>query len=87
MMQLGGPCSTNQLVINGSFLAKHINFLRTKGTLRSAVAGEAYGAPSFATNIAEVFRYSPESYMTTPGVQAYDDSTNYDSVLSLSPSL
>jgi hypothetical protein len=50
-------CAT-QLVINGSFTAKKVHFLRTANSLRDGSLREA--APGKA---AEVFRFSPETYL------------------------
>ena len=53
-----GGCNS-QLVVTGSFVATHINFLRTLGSVRSGNSGESYTS----ANIAEVFRYSPEEFL------------------------
>ena len=51
-------CAT-QLVINGSFTAKKVHFLRTANSLRNGVAKEG----AMASKAAEVFRFSPEAYL------------------------
>ena len=78
-----GGCNS-QLVVTGSFVATHINFLRTLGSVRSGNSGESYTS----ANIAEVFRYSPEEFLAksplTNGVAA---PAEFDSITQLSPAL
>jgi hypothetical protein len=51
-------CS-NKLTINGAFVAKQVQFLRTTGTVGAA----GFREPSTAANIAEVFVYGPELWV------------------------
>jgi hypothetical protein len=78
-----GACRTNGLTINGAFTAKRVNFLRTRGTLRTATVAEA----SNSVNIAEVFNYTPEILMAIPAPASTLKVGSFDSVVSLPPSL
>jgi hypothetical protein len=72
----------NQLIVNGSFVARQVQFLRVNGTLRQSAANEPGNATSHA---AEIFNYSPALWMTMPpGITTTND---YDSVTSLPPIL
>ncbi|MET0779608.1 MAG: hypothetical protein ABWY71_02115, partial [Candidatus Saccharimonadales bacterium] len=72
----------NQLIVNGSFVARQVQFLRVNGTLRQSSAGEKGDATSHA---AEVFNYSPAVWMAMPpGSTIMND---YDSITSLPPIL
>ncbi len=80
-----GGCGQKNLVVNGSFVAQHVNFLRTKGTLRNGAVG---GDPFTSANIAEIFRYTPETYMATPlAPNPINGSGALDSIIGLPPSL
>lgn len=78
---LYGACS-NQLVINGAFIANRVQFRRTLGSLRNAVLDQPFGlragcsgsnpGGSKPTCAAEVFNFTPELYLTVPS----DGSTN-----------
>lgn len=74
-------CAT-RLVVNGSFSARRINFLRTIGTVNVSVPGEA----ASVSNASEVFIYSLENFM---GEQALDglQQQEYDSITALPPIL
>ena len=85
-----------QLVVNGVFIAKQINMMRTFGSLRNAVAGENGSSASRACangsnkNIcaAEYFNFSPELYLAKPKIQSANGGTGkYDSIVSLPPVL
>lgn len=77
-------CST-KLVVNGSFTAKHVELLRTNGTLNQSNAGET--ATSNAA--AEVFNFNPSLWIAqpVPGSSTSNSSDAYDSVVSLPPVL
>jgi len=78
---LFGSCN-NQLIINGSFVAFQVQFLRTYDTLRQSTATERGVSSSHA---AEIFNYSPALWMTLPpGTTTTND---YDSITSLPPIL
>lgn len=81
-----GPGGCNQkLTVNGAFIARQVRFKRTNGKLASAVGNEA---PSSA-NIAEVFNFSPEVYIS-PLHSTLERSlpfTKYDYITSLPPVL
>jgi hypothetical protein len=71
-----------KLVVNGSFTAKHVNFLRLIGTIRQAVPGEA----SATTNAAETFIYPLENYLGGQAIGGVYQQT-YDSITALPPIL
>jgi hypothetical protein len=73
----------NKLTVNGSFKAKKIHFLRSNGT---ATSGSAY-EPYTSGNIAEVFRFSPEIYLTNDSGVGSNISNRYkfDSIVSRPP--
>jgi hypothetical protein len=73
-----------QLVINGAFIAKEVQLLRTAGNVATAPA-----APELASsaNIAEVFNFSPELYLALIAQGKGAASAEFDGVLSLPPSL
>lgn len=73
-------CDT-KLTVNGSFVAKNVELLRTKGTLSKGGAGEASGS----ANIAEVFNYSPALWIPQSGPTKLQD--GYDAITSLPPVL
>jgi len=78
-------CSTNRLVVYGSFVAEHINWLRTSGDVKNAVSGEnPYPGGTFP-GAAEVIINGPESYMGQPSSGALDNT--YDYYTSLPPVL
>jgi hypothetical protein len=81
----GGTLYTNcseQLIVNGAFVAYSVQFLRVKGTLNQSSAGERGDAASHA---AEVFNFSPALWMSMPvGTGVVND---YDSITSLPPTL
>mgnify|MGYP000530614208 CR=1 FL=1 len=65
-------CNNNPLTVNGSFVANHIFFLRTSGTM-------SLGPP------AEVFNFSPETWLAPANDGSIDPS--YQSVVGLPPVL
>ena len=79
---LAANCGS-QLRINGSFVAEHVNFLRTYKTLRNSVTGEL----SSVSNSAEVFEYSPEQLISTPAIAPINTTGKFDSIVSLPPQL
>ena len=74
-----------QLVVNGSLVAEHINFLRTYGDIASSVAGEHPYLGGIFPNAAEVIINGPETYIGAPIVDSY--SQTYDYFTSLPPIL
>lgn len=74
------PCQ-NKLTVNGAFIAKQVQFLRTKGTVKQSVTGEA----STSANQAETFNYTPAVWMAQPPNAATQ--AKYDSITSLPPIL
>jgi len=77
-------CS-NKLTVNGSFTARHVELLRTSGTLAQSGTGET----STSNNAAEVFNYNPTLWIAQPlpGSSTSNSSDTYDSVVSLPPVL
>jgi len=74
------PCQ-NKLTVNGAFIAKQVQLLRTKGTVKQSTAGEA----SNSVNQAETFNYTPAVWMASPPNAATQ--AKYDSITSLPPIL
>jgi len=72
----------NRLVVNGSFSARRINFLRTIGTVNASAAGE----PVATSNAAEVFVYSLENFTSEQPLDGIQQQT-YDSITALPPIL
>ncbi len=69
-----------QLTVNGTFIASQVKFLRTFGSLRDSVT--APGKP------AEVFRFSPETYLAPGPLPAGTASVKkYDYITALPPVL
>lgn len=58
--ELGSNCNS-QLTVNGNFVSKQTRLLRTKGSMRD-------GRSNYTGNAAEVFRFSPETYVGTPAI-------------------
>ncbi len=85
-----------QLVVYGSFVADKINLMRTYGTLHdssgspaSCVNGGAPFVPALPYTkscSAEVFYFSPETYLTKP-LGAPSSTAGYDYIISLPPVL
>ena len=73
-----------KLTINGSFVAAHVNFLRSNGTLRTAPLG---GELSSSANIAESFEFSPELLLAVPAIAPINTTGTYDYMVSLPPAL
>ena len=61
-----GSCDTYQLVINGSFVAKYVDFNRTSGGYKEALLTCNAGDCEQETNASEVFKFSPELYLANP---------------------
>ena len=90
----------NKLIVNGSFVAKKIELLRTYGSLRDearnlappgslvtcdSASGPAVNQPNCA---AEVFQFSPEHYLERPAARVPGAGmVQYDAVTSLPPVL
>lgn len=74
-------CNT-KLTINGAFMAQQVKFLRANGSLKNSSNNE----PLTSANIAEVFVFSPELWLTNPGISP-GNSSEYDSITSLPPVL
>lgn len=72
----------NRLVINGAFMAKQVQLLRTRGTLNPATPNEA----NTSNNIAEVFNFTPSLWMAQP-LHLITGGIRYDSITSLPPIL
>jgi len=84
--QLGPGSCDNQLTVNGAFIAKQIRFKRTNGDLAVATANER----ADSGNIAEVFNFSPEIYLSPLHYTLSSGSvpfTKYDYITSLPPVL
>lgn len=80
--QLVDECN-RQLVINGAFLADTIKFLRTNGTVQASGLNEPASSPS----IAEVFNFSPETYIGGANSTLRRGAGSYDYITSLAPIL
>lgn len=80
--QLVDVCN-RQLVINGAFLADTIKFLRTNGTVQASGLNEPASSPS----IAEVFNFSPETYIGGANSTLRRGAGSYDYITSLAPIL
>lgn len=72
-----------QLTINGAFIAKNVKFLRTHGTKKDSPANEPWNS----STIAEVFKSSPEMYLSAPAAltNVGGSTGSYDSITSLPP--
>ncbi|MGC1176707.1 MAG: hypothetical protein WA843_01435, partial [Candidatus Saccharimonadales bacterium] len=89
----------SQLTVYGSFVANQINLMRAYGSLRNAVAGEqtnsgarpcSSSGPASSQPIcaAEVFRFSPDMYLSDPAIQLPSNgAVQYDAITSLAPVL
>ena len=77
---------TNKLTVNGSFVARSIQFLRTRGTLKQSTSDEPRG---LTNNSAEEFNYGPGFWITQPDITNSSDGRvdNYDAITSLPPVL
>jgi hypothetical protein len=83
-----GKCAEHTLTVNGAFIAKNVNFLRSKGSLKAGTVGEKYGASANPGGTSgEIFRYTPEMFIANSQIAPFDSSVKYDSILSLPPSL
>lgn len=76
---------TSKLTVNGSLVARNIQFLRTSGTLRQSSNSENSGS----NNAAEVFNYGPGAWITQPDISTNNEGRvdNYDAITSLPPVL
>jgi hypothetical protein len=76
----------NTLTVNGAFIAHQVRFQRTNGN--SAAASDTENA-SNTSNLAEVFKFSPETYLAVPPVnfQTNQSLKKYDFITSLPPVL
>lgn len=74
----------NQLVVRGAFIAEHIKFVRSYGSLKNGRANESVGS----SNASELFVTSPEMYLSVPPVlRTSAPFGTYDSITSLPPVL
>jgi hypothetical protein len=93
-------CGQKQLLVNGAFIAKKVNLLRTFGSLRASSGGEhlSIGTSKTCTEgrttnlgdcAAEIFNYTPEIYLSQPQENATSGPTvgRYDYITSLAPVL
>ncbi len=71
-----------KLTVNGMFMAKNVEFLRTRGSLNGSSSGEL----SSSSNGGEVFNFSPVFWMVQPQVGS-GRVDNYDAITSLPPVL
>jgi hypothetical protein len=72
----------NKLTINGAFVAKSVEFLRSRGTLSQSREVEPSGQP----NVAEVFNFNPALWIPQPA-PAGGTADDYDAIISLPPIL
>lgn len=77
---LGSNCGT-KLTVNGSFIARSVQFMRSAGTL----AGSNVSETAASGQGAEVFNYSPAMWLVTPFGQS--EASEYDAITSLPPIL
>ncbi len=77
-------CS-NQLVVNGAFIAKRVHFLRSYKSISDGQANES----ATNSNAAELFRFSPEMYIVQPVFKpsSTTESGEYDYITTLPPIL
>jgi hypothetical protein len=89
------------LVVNGAFVAQHVQLQRTFGSLRNSVSGETPQSAAHACEVgstgtanrgdcaAEIFNFSPEMYLAQPPFMPSGGpaSSKYDYITSLSPVL
>jgi hypothetical protein len=79
-------CRANRLVVNGALVGDKIHLLRTLGTVRNGVSYQDY-AGAIGASVAEVFRFSPELYLTSGGgLPPTSTILPIDSIVSLPPS-
>lgn len=81
--QVASNCN-RQLVVNGAFVAQRVELLRLFGNIGFAQLG---AEPATSNNIAEVFRFSPELYMSLIGVGKGAATTEFDGMITLPPAL
>ncbi len=78
MLSNSGVCRTNQLTVNGAFLAKELKLYRTNGSI-------------IANNPAEIFNVTPSTWLAVPcaisGCSATGNADGYDAITSLPPVL
>jgi hypothetical protein len=76
----------NTLTVNGAFIAHRVLFQRTKGDSNLASATEGLNDN---TNVAEIFKFSPETYLAAPpaNFQTGQSLKKYDFITSLPPVL
>jgi len=79
---LSSKCN-RKLTVNGAFIAKRVHLLRSVGTVNSSVPYESAGS----AGIAEVFRFSPELFLTEGGgLPPRSTNVKIDSIVALPPS-
>lgn len=76
----------NNLVINGSLVAKQVNFLRIPGDVNSASSGETTPTGAEATkNVAEIINFTPEMVVGGPFFNPSGSTFQIQSLTSLPP--
>ncbi len=89
---LFGGCN-QQLVVSGAFVANQVNLMRTFGSLRDDQhpginCSNAANAPSFGSCAGEIFRFSPEMFLSNQPLQpSGNGAVQYDAIASLPPVL
>jgi hypothetical protein len=78
---LYNDCDDNKLVVNGSFVARNVELLRTRGSLAQSSTD---GGPG-STNAAEEFNYNPAFWIAQPNI--VEGANSYDAITSLPPVL
>ncbi len=82
---LYSQCKNSSLTVNGSFIAKQVKFQRTINSLKDGAPNE----PVSSSRAAEIFNFSPETYIAKPDPSLATGSTKvrYDYITSLPPIL
>ncbi|HET7320726.1 MAG TPA: hypothetical protein VFI84_04045 [Candidatus Saccharimonadales bacterium] len=78
----GDPCN-NQLTVYGAFIAQEVELLRSYSSLRYATTDEA----PVGSHAAEIFNFSPETYLAPPNGLGNSGGSKYDSITELPPVL
>ena len=74
-------CNT-KLIVNGAFMASRVHLLRSNNTVNDGVAYETSGS----NNVAEVFQFTPELYITEGGgLPPRSTNVVIDSIVALPP--
>lgn len=67
--EIADKCDDNKLTVNGAFIAKQVKLLRTANSLSNATAcsaGSENDCKAATSNAAEIFNYTPETWMAIP---------------------